>query len=96
MTGFASKRIALKVDVLQEQKMYCLQAPPCIFQPGNFTGWGSEGINGFKSGASAGRFHRDNGAESVAVKGLRWPRYIPVGCFRRCRKQSEKTHRNNC
>ena len=25
--------------------MYCLLARPCIFQPGNFTGWGSEGVN---------------------------------------------------
>ena len=24
--------------------MYCLQARPCIFQPGNFTGWGSEAV----------------------------------------------------
>ena len=22
-----------------------MQARPCIFQPGNFTGWGSEGVN---------------------------------------------------
>ena len=26
--------------------MYCLQAPPCSFQPGNFTGWVSEGVKG--------------------------------------------------
>ena len=24
--------------------MYCLRARPCSFQPGNFTGWGSEGV----------------------------------------------------
>ena len=24
--------------------MHCLQAHPCIFLPGNFTGWGSEGV----------------------------------------------------
>ena len=24
--------------------MYCSQARPCIFQPGNCTGWGSEGV----------------------------------------------------
>ena len=24
--------------------MYCLQARPCIFQPGSFTGWSSEGV----------------------------------------------------
>ena len=26
--------------------MYCLQARPCSFQPGYFTGWGSEGVKG--------------------------------------------------
>ena len=31
--------------MLQDRKLYCLQAHPCIFVPGNFTGWGSEGIN---------------------------------------------------
>ena len=25
---------------------HCLQAHPCIFQPGNFTGWDSEGVVG--------------------------------------------------
>ena len=25
--------------------MYCLQARPCIFKPGNFTDWGIEGVN---------------------------------------------------
>ena len=44
MKGFLSKRIALKEDVLQDRKTYCLQARPRIFQPGNFTGWGSEGV----------------------------------------------------
>ena len=28
----------------QDRKLYCLQAGPCIFQPGNVTGWGSEGV----------------------------------------------------
>ena len=36
------KSIALKVDVLN--KTHCLQACPCIFQPGNCTGWSSEGV----------------------------------------------------
>ena len=40
--GLPSKRIALKVDVLQDRKKDCLQARSCIFQPGNVTGWGSE------------------------------------------------------
>ena len=25
--------------------MYCLHVLLCIFQPGNFTGWGSNGVN---------------------------------------------------
>ena len=28
--------------------MYCLQARPCIFQAGNLTGCGSEGVNMLK------------------------------------------------
>ena len=39
MKGFSSKRIAFKVNALMDQKICCLQARPCIFQPGNFTGW---------------------------------------------------------
>ena len=31
--------------MLYERKTYCLQACLCIFQPGNFTGLGSEGVN---------------------------------------------------
>ena len=45
MKGLSSKRIALKVDVLQDRKIDCLQARPYIFQPGNVTGCGSEGVN---------------------------------------------------
>ena len=41
---FLSKCIALKVDVSQDRKIYCLQARPCIFQPRNFTVRGSEGV----------------------------------------------------
>ena len=48
--GFSSKLTALKVDVIQARKMYCLQARPCIFQPGNFTGWGSEGVKPHPTG----------------------------------------------
>ena len=34
-------------------KIYCLKARPCIFQPGYFTGLGSEGVNcGTKNGCS--------------------------------------------
>ena len=36
---------ALKVDVLQDWTMYCLQASLWIFQCRNVTGWGSEGVN---------------------------------------------------
>ena len=42
--GFPSKRIALKIDVLEDRNIYCLWARPCVFQPGNFTGMGSEGV----------------------------------------------------
>ena len=44
MKGFSPKRRALKVDVSQDREIYRLQARPCIFQPGNFTGWGSQGV----------------------------------------------------
>ena len=36
----------MKVDFLYDRKMYRLQAGACTFQPGNLTGWGSEGVNG--------------------------------------------------
>ena len=42
---FSSKHAALKVDVLRDHKVYCLRAQLCSFQPGNFTGGGSEGVN---------------------------------------------------
>ena len=41
--GFSSKRIALKVDVLEGRKIHSLQVRPCFFA-GNFKGWGSEGV----------------------------------------------------
>ena len=47
MKGFSSKRIALKADMSQDRKIYCLQARPSIFRAGNFTGWGSEGLRFF-------------------------------------------------
>ena len=34
----------LKLDVLKDRKIYWTQASPCICQPGNVTGWGSEGV----------------------------------------------------
>ena len=39
------KTHSIKAEVLQDRKIHCLQAGPCIFQPGNFTGWGSERVN---------------------------------------------------
>ena len=30
--------------MLKERKIYCLRARPCIFQPGNVTAWGREGV----------------------------------------------------
>ena len=44
MEGFSPKHAALKANVLQDRKIYCLQAHLCIFQVGNFTGWGSKGV----------------------------------------------------
>ena len=48
-TRFSLKHIALKVDVSQDWKLYCLQVHLCIIQPVNFTGWGSGGIKLFAS-----------------------------------------------
>ena len=42
----------LKVELLKDQKIYRLQACGCTSQPGNFTGWGSEGVKD-KSGPLA-------------------------------------------
>ena len=45
----AIERIFIKMHtiesrLLQAWKTYCLQVHPFIFQPGNFTGWGSERV----------------------------------------------------
>ena len=45
MKGLSYLRIATKVDVTRPEKIYCLKACPCIFQPGTFAGWGSERVN---------------------------------------------------
>ena len=42
--GFLSQLVALKVDFLKDRKIYCLQVRPYMFQPGYFTGLGSEGV----------------------------------------------------
>ena len=57
MEGPSSQRMALKVDVSQDRKIYCLQARACIFQPGNFTGWSSEGVNVQVTAASEPPFY---------------------------------------
>ena len=44
MKGLSSKHIALKVDGLKDRKIYCLQARPCVFQHGNFRGWGRQWV----------------------------------------------------
>ena len=43
MKGFSSKRRVMKADFLYDRKI-CLQACAGTFQPGNVTGWGSEGV----------------------------------------------------
>ena len=35
----------LKFDLLSDRKIYCSQACARILQPGNLTGWGSEGVS---------------------------------------------------
>ena len=45
MKGFSSKRITLKVDELQDQKIHCLQARRGISRSGNCIGWGVKGLN---------------------------------------------------
>ena len=45
----ACKRIFSKTHSVENrcgwtEKIHCLQARPCIFQPGNFTCWSSEGV----------------------------------------------------
>ena len=47
--GVSSKRAALQADVSYDPKIYCVQACLCIFQPGNFTGWGSDGVSNCNS-----------------------------------------------
>ena len=44
VNGFSSKRTAFKEDVLQDRRTCCLRVHPCIFQPGNLTGSGREGV----------------------------------------------------
>ena len=40
--------------MLQDRKIYCLLARPCIFQPGNCTVWGSEGVKQVEQTKDAG------------------------------------------
>ena len=44
MKRFSSKHIALKTDVTGPENIL-FAGTSCIFQPGNVTGWGSEGVN---------------------------------------------------
>ena len=45
MKGFSSKRIALKTDVLQDRKVYCLQAcPRASFSPDNLPAGAVKGL----------------------------------------------------
>ena len=44
MKGFSSKRVALKVDVLQDLENILFAEVSVHFQPGHFTGWGSVGV----------------------------------------------------
>ena len=47
--ALSRERIFIETHSIQSrrytsEKIYCLQAPLCIFRPGHFTGWGSEGV----------------------------------------------------
>ena len=44
MKGISLKRKTLKVNVSKGLSIYCLQARPRTFQPGNFACWGSEWV----------------------------------------------------
>ena len=46
--------------------MYCLQARPSIFQPGNFTGWDGQGVNVHRNPL---RFIRDREVEGGGGRG---------------------------
>ena len=35
---------SIESRLLQDQKIYCLQARLCIYQPRNFTGWAVKGL----------------------------------------------------
>ena len=45
------KRILIETRSIESRRyrsgriIDCLQARPCIFQPGSFTGWGNEGVS---------------------------------------------------
>ena len=54
MKGFSLKHIAWKVDVTAAENVLFVGVHPCTFQPGNFTGWGSEGVKGKITGGWGG------------------------------------------
>ena len=45
----------------EKEKQQCLQVRPCIFQPKNVTGWGSEGVKKKKKMGSEGKGGGGNG-----------------------------------
>ena len=44
---FIETRTIKSIRAIGPGIIYCLQVRPCISQPGNFTAWGSEGVNSF-------------------------------------------------
>ena len=42
--GIFIKKHIIENELLKDRKRYSLQACACTFQPGNLTGWGSEGV----------------------------------------------------
>ena len=58
MKGFSSKTHISESRCDIGPEIYCLQARPCIFQPGNFTGWDSEGVSLYETKPIAATFDK--------------------------------------
>ena len=89
--GLSSKHFALKVDVLYDWNIYCLQVRQCIFQPGHFTGWGSDGLRPLMWAVSSCGCHLIAGG-CVDI----WMWHWPVWRRRRTEKSWKMTTSSSC
>ena len=71
----------------QDQKICCLQACPCIIQPGHFTGWGSEGVNLKQLEYSLALAHHHKGQHKHSSKN-HWLRQSQCVLFSPCKNWS--------